>query len=143
MNWKEPEIPRSSTSSSMISEREASALRKSRPSVERPILSISWEPTQFRRSNILCNITELQDLWVLSIPAMEHSTVTSWGRDREEDSFRNMLTKHAKPGGLVACVSDSFDIYAACKLWGTKLKDDVIKSGATIVVRPDSGDPAQ
>jgi nicotinamide phosphoribosyltransferase len=78
-----------------------------------------------------------------SIPAMEHSTVTSWGRDREEDSFRNMLSKHAKPGGLVACVSDSFDIYAACKLWGTKLKDDVINSGATIVVRPDSGDPAQ
>jgi nicotinamide phosphoribosyltransferase len=77
-----------------------------------------------------------------SIPAMEHSTVTSWGRDREEDSFRNMVNKHAKPGGLVACVSDSYDIYAACELWGTKLKDDVIKSGATLVVRPDSGDPA-
>jgi nicotinamide phosphoribosyltransferase len=77
-----------------------------------------------------------------SIPAMEHSTVTSWGRDGEEESFRNMLKKHAKPGGLVACVSDSYDIYAACRLWGTKLKDDVINSGATVVVRPDSGEPA-
>jgi nicotinamide phosphoribosyltransferase len=77
-----------------------------------------------------------------SIPAMEHSTVTSWGRDGEEESFRNMLKRHAKPGGLVACVSDSYDIYAACRLWGTKLKDDVINSGATVVVRPDSGEPA-
>jgi len=78
-----------------------------------------------------------------SIPAMEHSTVTSWGRDGEETSFRNMLKQNAKPGGLVACVSDSYDIFAACHLWGTKLKEDVIKSGATVVVRPDSGDPAE
>jgi nicotinamide phosphoribosyltransferase len=83
-----------------------------------------------------------EDVKGFSIPAMEHSTVTSWGREGEEASFRNMLTKHGKPGGLIACVSDSYDIYAACKLWGTKLKDDVIKSGATVVVRPDSGDPA-
>lgn len=77
-----------------------------------------------------------------SIPAMEHCTVTSWGRDGEESSFRNMLQQNAKPGGLVACVSDSYDIRAACKLWGTKLKEDVLKSGAIVVVRPDSGDPA-
>jgi nicotinamide phosphoribosyltransferase len=77
-----------------------------------------------------------------SIPAMEHSTVTSWGKDHEVDSFRNMLQKHAKPGGLVACVSDSYDIYEACKKWGTELKDDVINSGATVVIRPDSGNPA-
>jgi nicotinamide phosphoribosyltransferase len=78
-----------------------------------------------------------------SIPAMEHSTVTSWGRDKEVDSYRNMLVKHAKPGGLVACVSDSYDIYEACKLWGTILKQDVINSGATVVVRPDSGNPSE
>ena len=27
-------------------------------------------------------------------------------------------------------------------MWGTELKQDVINSGATVVVRPDSGDPA-
>ena len=78
-----------------------------------------------------------------SIPAMEHSTVTSWGRDGEETSFRNMIKQNAKPGGLIACVSDSYNIYEACKLWGTKLKQDVLDSGATVVVRPDSGDPAE
>lgn len=77
-----------------------------------------------------------------SIPAMEHSTVTSWGRDREVDSYRNMLRQNAKPEGLVACVSDSYDIFNACKLWGTELKQDVIDSGATVVIRPDSGHPA-
>jgi nicotinamide phosphoribosyltransferase len=77
-----------------------------------------------------------------SIPAMEHSTVTSWGRDGEFDSFSNMLDHFAKPGEMLACVSDSYDIYAACALWGTELKQKVIDSGATIIIRPDSGDPA-
>jgi nicotinamide phosphoribosyltransferase len=83
------------------------------------------------------------DMAGFSIPAMEHSTVTSWGREHEADSFRNMIQKNAKPGGIVACVSDSYDIFNACEMWGTELKQDVIDSGATIVIRPDSGDPAQ
>lgn len=82
------------------------------------------------------------DMAGFSIPAMEHSTVTSWGRENEVESYRNMLKQNAKPGGLVAAVSDSYDIFNACKLWGTELKQDVINSGATVVVRPDSGDPA-
>jgi nicotinamide phosphoribosyltransferase len=40
-------------------------------------------------------------------------------------------------------VSDSYDIYNACKLWGTELKQDVIDSGAVVVIRPDSGDPLE
>jgi len=82
------------------------------------------------------------DMAGFSIPAMEHSTVTSWGRENEVASYRNMIKQNAKPGGLVACVSDSYDIFAACEKWGTELKQDVIDSGATVVIRPDSGDPA-
>ena len=29
----------------------------------------------------------------VSIPAAEHSTITSWTRDGEKDAFKNMLTK--------------------------------------------------
>ena len=77
-----------------------------------------------------------------SIPAAEHSTITSWGRDGEVDAYRNMLTNFAKPGSIVAIVSDSYDIFnAASKLWGEQLKEEVVKSGATVVIRPDSGDP--
>ena len=77
-----------------------------------------------------------------SIPAMEHSTVTSWGRENEVEAYRNMLRQYGKPGSLVACVSDSYDIFEACRKWGTELKQEVIDSGAIVVVRPDSGDPA-
>lgn len=79
-----------------------------------------------------------------SIPAMEHSTVTSWGRENEVDAYRNMLNLFGKPGAVLAAVSDSYNIYDACsKLWGTELKEEVINSGAVVVVRPDSGDPPQ
>ena len=79
-----------------------------------------------------------------SIPAMEHSTVTSWGREGEVDAYRNMLNQYAKPGAILAVVSDSYDIYnAASKLWGEELRQQVIDSGATVVIRPDSGDPVE
>lgn len=74
-----------------------------------------------------------------SIPASEHSTITSWGRDREADAFENMLAQY--PEGLVACVSDSFDIYKACDIWGTELKEKILGRQGTLIVRPDSGDP--
>ena len=77
-----------------------------------------------------------------SIPAAEHSTITSWGRDGEVDAYRNMVTQFARPGSIVAVVSDSYDVFnAASKLWGEELRQQVIDSGATVVIRPDSGDP--
>jgi nicotinamide phosphoribosyltransferase len=80
----------------------------------------------------------------VSIPASEHSTITAWGREHELDAYRNMLRQFAKPGAVVACVSDSYDLYHAIEaMWGGSLQDAVIESGATLVVRPDSGDPAE
>lgn len=77
-----------------------------------------------------------------SIPAAEHSTMTAWGREHEADAYRNMLRQYAKPGALLAVVSDSYDIYnAVSNIWGRELRQEVIDSGATLVVRPDSGDP--
>ena len=77
-----------------------------------------------------------------SIPAAEHSTITSWGRDGEVDAYRNMLNQFARPGSIVAVVSDSYDIFNAVgKLWGEELRQQIIDSGATVVIRPDSGDP--
>lgn len=75
-----------------------------------------------------------------SIPAAEHSTITSWGRARETDAYQNMLTQY--PNGLVAVVSDSYDVYAACSdLWGITLKEQVLARDGVLVIRPDSGDP--
>ncbi len=79
-----------------------------------------------------------------SIPAAEHSTITSWGRENEAQAYRNMLKQFAKPGSLVAVVSDSWNIFEAVeKIWGEQLKQEVIDSGATVVIRPDSGEPVE
>ena len=77
-----------------------------------------------------------------SIPAAEHSTITSWGREHEADAYANMVAQFGRPGGIFAVVSDSYDLFAAVEhLWGERLRQQVIDSGATLVVRPDSGDP--
>lgn len=79
-----------------------------------------------------------------SIPASEHSTMTSWGKDGEVDAYRNMLKSFGGEGKLVACVSDSYDIYNAVNnIWGNQLAPEVEAMGGTLVVRPDSGDPVQ
>lgn len=79
-----------------------------------------------------------------SIPASEHSTITSWGKSNEVLAYRNMLKQFGQQGKIFACVSDSYDIYNACeKLWGTELKQEIIDSGAMVVIRPDSGNPSE
>lgn len=76
-----------------------------------------------------------------SIPAAEHSTITSWQKGGEAEAYRNMLRQFGQKGALFAVVSDSYDIFNACdKLWGQELKSEVINSGATLIIRPDSGD---
>ena len=79
-----------------------------------------------------------------SIPAAEHSTITSWERPNEADAYANMVSQFGKPGGIFAVVSDSYDLYNAVEhIWGERLRQQVIDSGATLVVRPDSGDPVE
>ena len=77
-----------------------------------------------------------------SINAAEHSTITSWGREHEVDAYRNMLTSY--PTGLVAVVSDSYNIFNACEnIWGKELKSMVLNREGVLVVRPDSGHPPE
>ncbi|BDP40670.1 nicotinate phosphoribosyltransferase [Deinococcus aetherius] len=82
------------------------------------------------------------DVAGFSIPAAEHSTVTSWGQECEVEAYRNMVRQFGKPGGIFAVVSDSYDLKHAINVhWGETLRREVEESGATLVVRPDSGDP--
>lgn len=75
-----------------------------------------------------------------SIPAAEHSTITAWGRENEIEACRNMLTQF--PDGLVACVSDSYDVFRCCAdIWGGVLREQVLARDGVLVIRPDSGDP--
>ncbi|MBN3847850.1 nicotinate phosphoribosyltransferase [Paraburkholderia sp. Ac-20342] len=82
-----------------------------------------------------------ESMAAFSVPAAEHSTITSWGREREIDAYRNMIARFGKQGAIVSVVSDSYDLFAALDAWGTELKQAVLDSGGTLVIRPDSGDP--
>lgn len=81
------------------------------------------------------------DVCGFSIPASEHSTITSWGSDGEIEAFKNMIEQFGGVGKIYACVSDSYDIYTAAGEKWPSLKEQIVAKGGTLVVRPDSGDP--
>lgn len=82
------------------------------------------------------------DMAGFSIPASEHSTMTAAGEDGELNQMRRFLLQN--PKGIIACVSDSYDLMRAVKdFWGGALKDDVLARDGVLVVRPDSGDPLE
>ena len=75
-----------------------------------------------------------------SVPATEHSICTLLGEPGELDVFRHVLNSF--PEGIVACVSDSYNIFRACsEYWGEALRDQILARKGTLVIRPDSGDP--
>lgn len=84
-----------------------------------------------------------------SIPAAEHSTITSWGESYEAKAYENMLDQFTipenNPSKLIAVVSDSYDLYnAVSNIWGRKdIVERIKNSGYTVVIRPDSGVPEQ
>lgn len=89
------------------------------------------------------------DMSGFSIPASEHSTVSMWGRKSEHEMYKNYVQKYlveriVPPGvpKLAACVSDTYNIFEACKFWCSPEMRNVLKdSGGTLVIRPDSGEP--
>ena len=76
-----------------------------------------------------------------SIPAAEHSVITTWGKLLECDAYKNILEKFNS--GAVSIVADSWDVYHACKdLFGDWLLPLINKQyPRVVVIRPDSGDP--
>ncbi len=74
-----------------------------------------------------------------SIPASEHSSTTSWGRDGEIKFVKQMFDSYAKKGAIFATVIDSFDAMNFVRNITPLFKERLIESGATWVLRPDSG----
>ena len=93
-------------------------------------------------SKLIRDVYNTERIYGLSIPATEHSIMTLKGEAGELDLMKRVLTTF--PTGLVACVSDSFNIFKACsEYWETELRDLVLSRPATpgnqLVIRPDSG----
>lgn len=75
----------------------------------------------------------------MSIPATEHSVMTSW--DTELEAVMNMVEKYGH--GLFATVADSYDYESFLKNILPIVAPLVKEKGGTHVVRPDSGDPVE
>jgi nicotinamide phosphoribosyltransferase len=95
-------------------------------------------------SQTICDIYNTDRVFGLSVPATEHSIMTMKGEAGEVEMMKRTLLKY--PTGIVACVSDSYNILRACsEYWGTELRDLVLsrpaEAGNQLVIRPDSGDP--
>ncbi len=115
-------------------------------SVESASMGGAAHLVNFMGSDTITALTFIQDhyntdkIHGFSIPAAEHSTITSWGKENEAAAYLNMLQQYNE--GLVSVVSDSYDVYNACKnIWGGVLKEEVLKRKGTLVIRPDSGIP--
>lgn len=77
-----------------------------------------------------------------SLPGADHSTITSWGRTAEPAACRRILQQFGQPGSRFAAMADSYDLWQALAIWGEQLKQELVQSGSTLIVRPDSGTPA-
>lgn len=76
-----------------------------------------------------------------SIPATEHSVMSMGTKDDELGTFRRLITE-IYPNGIVSVVSDTWDLWKVCKEYLPKLKNEILGRDGTVVIRPDSGNPA-
>lgn len=77
-----------------------------------------------------------------SVPATEHSVMTSLGPKGEPELVLDLLDKY--PTGILSVVGDSYDIYEFTERLGYDPFFDKIKNrDGKLVVRPDSGDPVE
>lgn len=74
-------------------------------------------------------------------PGTDHAVMTAWGQAHETEAFAHMAASLARYG-LYSVVADSYDLSEAIStVVGKTLKADYAASAATVVIRPDSGDP--
>ena len=82
-----------------------------------------------------------EKVYGVSVPATEHSIVTLLGEEGEKEIFEHVIDTF--PSGIIACVSDSYNIFRACEeYWGEDLREKILNRDGVLVIRPDSGDPA-
>ena len=79
----------------------------------------------------------------LSANAAEHSTVTAYGRENEAVAYKTII-ENTPNEAVVSIVSDSYDIYNAVEnIFGDSLREYILSRDGKVVIRPDSGDPAE
>ena len=76
-----------------------------------------------------------------SVNATEHSVMCAGTKDDEIGTFRRLLTE-TYPSGILSVVSDTWDLWKVCTEHVATLKEEILSRDGKLVIRPDSGDPA-
>lgn len=76
----------------------------------------------------------------MSVPATEHSVMCAGGQEGEQDTFARLLDTY--PSGILSVVSDTWDLWEVCNGILPALKDRILARDGKLVIRPDSGNPA-
>jgi len=74
-----------------------------------------------------------------SIPASEHSCMTSYGKENEIDGFKRLIKIF--PTGLLSVVSDQYDLWQVVTKFLPELKESILARDGKLIIRPDSGNP--
>ena len=78
-----------------------------------------------------------------TVPATEHSVMCAGGEEGERETFQRLLDLY--PTQILSVVSDTWDFWNVLTDVLPSLKDQILargEKGGKLVVRPDSGDPA-
>lgn len=75
-----------------------------------------------------------------SVPATEHSVMCSYGRADEIGAFKHQLDKF--PTGILSIVSDTYSLKTVITEFLPELREQIMGRDGKLVIRPDSGDPA-
>jgi nicotinamide phosphoribosyltransferase len=75
----------------------------------------------------------------LSVPASEHSVMSSYTKENELAAFKNMLELY--PKGIVSIVSDTYDFWNVMINFTEELRLQIESRDGKVVFRPDSGNP--
>ena len=75
-----------------------------------------------------------------TVPATEHSVMCAGGKDDEMETYNRLLGLY--PNGILSVVSDTWDFWNVLTNILPALKDRIMERDGTLVIRPDSGDPA-
>jgi nicotinamide phosphoribosyltransferase len=77
-----------------------------------------------------------------SVAATEHSVMCMGGDGLDEyETFKRLVTE-VYPAGIVSIVSDTWDLWKVCTQFLPELKESILARDGKVVIRPDSGNPA-
>lgn len=114
-------------------------------SVESAILSGMAHLVSFTGTDTIPAIYQLEEsydasgLIGASVPATEHSVMCMGQKEEEIETFGRLLELY--PTGILSVVSDTWDLWKVCTEFLPILKENILKRGGKLVIRPDSGDP--